>query len=174
MGNDQPQLRMKRDMRLPLPEMTLAKEFVLREAGPEDSDAIAKLLSLAFGDDWTVERVNSVLLLHPEVPKTFVITSGERPIATASYQVMPQHTPGDGWVHYVGADPEMKGFALGYNITLAVLQEAKDRGCPWVYLTTDDHRLPAIRTYEKLGFQPDCHHESHEMRWRAVRQEMLP
>ena len=35
-------------------------------------------------------------------------------------------------------------------------------------LWTDDWRLPAIKTYLNLGFEPDIEHESHPERWRAV------
>ena len=37
-----------------------------------------------------------------------------------------------------------------------------------VVLFTDDHRLAAIKTYLKLGFEPQMVHDSHPERWREV------
>ena len=36
------------------------------------------------------------------------------------------------------------------------------------FLSTDDFRLPAIRTYLKLGFEPYLVHENQRERWRKV------
>ncbi len=35
-------------------------------------------------------------------------------------------------------------------------------------LCTDDWRLPAVKTYLNLGFEPEIIHESHPARWKAV------
>jgi mycothiol synthase len=37
-----------------------------------------------------------------------------------------------------------------------------------IYLLTDDFRLPAIKTYLRLGFVPFLFEEGMEQRWREV------
>lgn len=150
----------------------LPSGYALREATLHDAPAIAGVLTRAFEEPWDVDRVRTVLLDHPEVPITFVIDREGVPVATASYQLMPKDFPHSGWVHYVGANPTESGKGLGRIAVLAVLRRAQEDGRTDAYLTTDDPRLPAIRTYLRLGFAPDMWHESHAERWRAVYQAM--
>lgn len=168
-----PQLRMRRADLEGLPEMpSLPSGYALREAGPTDAEALAGVLTRSFDEPWDVAQVRSVLLDHPEVPTTFVIEREGVPVATASYQLMPKEFPESGWVHYVAAEPSESGRGLGYAIVLAVLHRAHEAGRADAFLTTDDPRLPAIRTYLKLGFAPDMWHESHPERWRVAYQAL--
>lgn len=168
-----PQLRMIRPDLAALPEPPLLPPgYRLREATAADAGAIAGVLTRSFEEPWDVARVRSVLLDHPEVPTTYVIERAGAPVATASYQLMPKEFPRSGWVHYVGAEPSEAGKGLGYAVVLAVLYRAREAGMTDAMLTTDDPRLPAIRTYLKLGFAPDMWHESHPERWRAVYQAL--
>lgn len=168
-----PQLRMRRADLEGLPAMpSLPSGYALREAAAGDAAAIAGVLTRSFVAEWDAARVRSVLLDHPEVPTTFVIDREGVPVATASYQLMPKDHPQSGWVHYVGAEPSESGKGLGVAVVLAVLHRAKEDGRVDAFLTTDDPRLPAIRTYLKLGFAPDMWHESHAERWRAVYQAL--
>ncbi len=146
----------------------MSEGYQLREATSADAEGIARVLERSFEEPWSVDRVREVLLDHPEVPKTFVVEHVGTLVATTSYQIMPREWPTSGWVHYVGADPTHGGKGLGYAVVLAVLHEADRDGKLDSMLTTDDPRLPAIRTYFKLGFEPDMWHESHAERWREV------
>ncbi|HHY83306.1 MAG TPA: hypothetical protein GX505_11630 [Clostridiales bacterium] len=44
----------------------------------------------------------------------------------------------------------------------------KKEGWTSAVLETDDFRLPAIKTYFRLGFQPKFTHESHPDRWDKI------
>ena len=140
---------------------------LVRLARPEDAPALARVLTLAFGEEWSETRVRRELLDHPEVPATFVATVDGEVAATASCQLS-EEFPQAGWVHWVGADPAHGGKGLGRAVTLAVLHAAREDGKQEAGLTTDDPRLAAIRTYLGLGFEPDPWHESHPARWVAV------
>lgn len=167
------QLRMRHWLGLPLlPMPPLPEAYVLRVATPTDSMALSRVLEASFKEPWPEERVRQVLLDHPEVPKTFVVAHGQDIAATASYQVMPREFPFSGWVHYVGGSPAHAGKGLGAVVTLRVLEEAVARHNADVGLTTDDPRLAAIKTYLRLGFEPDIWHETHAARWRAVFNEL--
>lgn len=167
-----PQLRMKHALSVLPEERPLPFPYQLRVATERDVRGIGEVLSEAFGDEWSDERVLDVLLRHPDVPKTFVIDHEGTIVATASYQLMPDAFPQSGWVHYVGASSRTKSLGLGYIVSRAVLDECLRQEKKDVYLTTDDFRLPAIRTYLKLGFHPDCWHESHASRWATLKDSL--
>lgn len=142
--------------------------FTLRTAHRDDADGLAKVLTAAFDEPWTPERVQHGLLDDPGVPVTFLIEREGEIVATASYQEQAEPDPMAGWVHWVGVHPDARGHGLGEIVSARVVAEAADRGRSCVLLTTDDPRLPAIRTYLKLGFVPDSWHGSHEKRWDGV------
>jgi mycothiol synthase len=163
-----PQLRMIHHLRsLPAP-VALPDGYRVRLAVPEDAPSIARVLTESFEEPWDVDRVQDVLLANAEVPKTFVVDWEGEPVATASYQVMPDRFPHTGWLHYVGADPVHRGKRLGYAVSFAVMQEAVICRRSDIRLTTDDWRVPAIRVYLELGFEPDSWHETHSGRWAEV------
>jgi mycothiol synthase len=164
-----PQLRMRHDLSSLPGARTLPEGYVLRTARDSDIAALKAVLHGSFPEVmWDEAKVRADLLDHPEVPETFLIEWQGEAVATASYQTIEEHFPGCGWVHWVAADPAHGGKNLGYEITRRVVLEAANRARKAVYLTTDDPRLPAIRTYLNLGFEPDRWHESHEERWSKV------
>lgn len=62
-----------------------------------------------------------------------------------------------------------RGKSLGSIVTLKVMRAAQQAGFPGMILHTDDHRLPAIKTYLTLGFVPDTDWEpGAKERWGNV------
>jgi len=60
---------------------------------------------------------------------------------------------------------------LGGRVSRAGLRRLAadvERGCREAILDTDDYRLPAIRTYLRLGFVPDNLEADHAARWRTI------
>ena len=170
--SDLPQLRMRHDLRV-LPEArALPDGAVLRKADLQDIDGIGKVLSEAFGEMWDRQKVLSELLDNAGVPATFAVEMGGEIVATASYQVQTVPDPDAGWVHWVGVSLAARGLGLGEIVSRRVLVEAGERGRSQVFLTTDDPRLAAIRTYDRLGFVPDPWHSSHAERWAKIRELM--
>ncbi len=91
-----------------------------------------------------------------------------KPIATCSAFHRADYLPEYGMIHYLGALPGHKGKKLGYWIMLACLHQMKKDGFTGSWLSTDDFRLPAIKTYLNLGYVPflvDCNQRD---RWRKV------
>jgi mycothiol synthase len=167
------QLVMRRDLSEPMPELPrLPRGYELRVADPEDAREIAWVLTAAFSDPWSEERVFQVLLGAPDVRRTYVIEFGRSVVATASAQVLPERWPDSGVVHWVGADPAHAGRGLGHAVCLAVLHDHREAGHRDVVLTTDDERLAAIRTYWKLGFRPLECDPTHPERWSRVLEQI--
>ncbi len=74
----------------------------------------------------------------------------------------------EGWLHFVGVAPSARGMGLSAHIVLAALYCFYARSFKSVVLSTDDFRIPAIKTYLSLGFEPIMSDESHTERWRKV------
>ena len=152
-------------------------DCLLRTLHQGDTNAVAALLSRAFDDaSWTPERVHRALIADPNVPETFLIEAAGRLAATASAQTVDAafDLPHVGFLHWVGVEPDETGRGLGYFVSLRVLHELRARGHTEARLKTEDFRLPALKTYLKLGFRPFLVDDGHADRWEAVAREMPP
>jgi mycothiol synthase len=120
---------------------------------------------------WPIER--SLPLFGPDSPVVFdgsyFLTRDGEPVATAQlhHQSRRPYAPTAelGWV---AVSPRFQGRGLGYVVCLAVLRYAAKADYPAIFLRTEDHRLPAIRTYLKLGFEPWMVDPTATERWRVI------
>jgi mycothiol synthase len=93
-------------------------------------------------------------------------------VATASSRLVPEQFPGSGYLHWVAADPGYRGRQLGRIVSLAALHEFVSLGCKDAVLETQDFRLPAIRTYLRLGFEPVYRDDTHIPRWEEIHRQL--
>lgn len=149
-----------------LPEVNVPAPYVLRPYQLGDEVSAAECLSSAFGEPWTPEKVLSELAENAGTWKMFVIVHGDQVVTTATARTSGQ--PGEGYVHWVATHADHVGKRLGYWGTLAVLHEFVAQDASRGILTTDDPRLPAIKTYLNLGFEPAILDETHPERWETV------
>ncbi|MDR3710546.1 MAG: GNAT family N-acetyltransferase [Capsulimonadaceae bacterium] len=155
-----------------LDTVALPPGCALRICGHGDADGLARVLSEAFGDaSWNPARVRSALLDAPDVLTTYAIRCPEI-VATASVRYMPDRFPGEGYLHWVATSPAFRGQRLAEAVSVAALREFADRGYVGAWLETDDFRLPAIRLYLRLGFEPVRSTAEFEARWTAVIAEL--
>ena len=133
---------------------TLAAPLRPRGARVDDAAALATLLGRALeGEVWESAHVERELLCDPTVRETLVVASGERLIATASFQVRPG-TPDCGWVRWVATDPDRRREGLARALVIGVLGMAARAGCRGARVDTRTDRFAAIQLYLKLGFEP--------------------
>ena len=177
--NPLPSLQMKLPTLKDLPPMpTLPEGYSLRLADQTDEVALAFLLGKAFPEIvWTTDRARRDLFEDKTVKEVWIIeftpssSSHSLMVSTASARHMERDAPG--YVHWVGAEPEHRGKGLGRAITLQVLHRFREWGLDSAVLETDDVRLPAISTYEKLGFIPIYEtHASYPERWSKIRTQI--
>lgn len=93
--------------------------------------------------------------------------SGARVATSAALR----HANGEGYIHMVAALPSCRGQGIGHAMLAHALTALRERECTVVTLTTDDHRLAAIKTYLDAGFRPVLWADPEsdmEMRWDAV------
>ncbi len=99
------------------------------------------------------------------------VSKDGKDIATATC-VEKADFPGEGWFRMIATKKEARGLGAGKLVCNACLHSLKARGYKSVVLSTDDKRIPAIKLYLSLGFEPIYTHESHEERWKAIMEEI--
>lgn len=102
----------------------------------------------------------------------FVANAEGKYVMTATYFVLPD---GQGLVHMVASDPEIRGKGIGHAILCEGLKMIEARGAKETRLRTDDWRLAAIKTYLVAGFRPiifDDPDSNMEERWDKVCEQL--
>lgn len=163
-----PQLVMERKNLNDLPELVIPEGFVLRNFEQGDEAAWNRLANIICEAEFET-LIRSHRYYRPERVK--LICDGDIPVATATAWC-DEDNEAVGCVHMVATDPAYRGKGLGRQITNAVLHHIKQEGKETVVLKTDDFRLPAIKAYIRLGFEPKIVHENQVERWEAVYKEL--
>lgn len=141
--------------------------YLLRPYEPDDLPRLATLLTRAFAEPWDERRVRDVLTDARDVDTVFVIAADAAILATASALLEDDHA-GTGILHYVAADPRAQGQGLGATVSVAVLRRFRELGLRDAALQTHDFRLPAVRSYLRLGFVPDYRDHAEQVRWARL------
>lgn len=118
------------------------------------------------------ETFTSTIVAYPDLnPKRDLIfvldEKGER-VATIAAVL---HGSDQGYIHMVAAKPSCRGKGIGHAMLYHALEMLISRGATYVTLTTDDFRLPAMKTYLDAGFLPVIYHDPDsdmKARWDAV------
>ena len=173
------QLRMVRPNLDHLPEINMPEEYELRTYLPGDESAWCEIMNTGIGDGWTPERCkNELTILDSFMPDGcfFVARPESREIVATACAwrnlpngvTVPKGVVNPATVHMVCAKPNHRGRGLGYLTTLAVLHYMLDQGYKSAFLGTDDFRVPAIKTYLRLGFVPEYLADDHRKRWSSI------
>lgn len=166
-----PQLVMKRKTLDGLPELALPDRYALRTCREGDGVHWARILNESFGGERTVDDFVATMVNQPcyRPDRLFFICAPDGlPCATAGAYRFDPWGPQTGYLHYVGVCPGHQGRRLGYAVSLAVLHKFREEGCADAVLQTDDFRLPAIKTYLRLGFHPYIVDDGQPARWATV------
>ena len=68
----------------------------------------------------------------------------------------------------VACKDEYRGQGVGTRLNVEAVRALHRAGMKTAYLTTDDFRIPAIRSYLRAGFYPDIIDDEHRARWDAI------
>ena len=168
----QAQLVMLRPHLDDLPEIPpLPNGYTLRPYDDDrDMPSLVATLTESFREFWDEARVARELTAAPDVQTVYVVAHSGRVVGTASSRFVPARFPDAGYVHWVGVASEHLRRGLASALLVRVLREFRERGRLAAVLETDDFRIPAIRSYLKLGFLPvyDVREEDHRARWSRV------
>lgn len=75
-------------------------------------------------------------------------------------------------LHMVGMKREYMGRGLSLPVCAAAVNRMIENGAHRIQLRTDEFRIPAIRTYLRMGFRPWYYMEDMQGRWRTVFRDM--
>ena len=98
--------------------------------------------------------------------KCFFIVENNKAVATLT--VICDYEIKLGYIHMVACHEKARGKGYGTLLNQVALATLKNEGMKIAYLTTDDFRIPAIKSYLRAGFMPDCSTESFAMRWNKI------
>lgn len=152
------------------PTWSLPAGYSLRTWREGDAAGYIRVMHLAGFTHWTEESIeqqkrkwlpNGLFFVVEDKTGTIVAT------AVGNHGPAEFH-PFGGELGWVAGDPAHKGRGLGGVVCAAVVKRFLDAGYTEIFLRTDDERLPAIKTYLKLGFRPFLHAPDMEERWRKV------
>ncbi len=161
-----PQLVMRRVNLLNLPKIELPPGYSIRSFRTGDEAGWERIIRISFENPtYEFDKVmKSDPAFRPE--RVLFVVHGDEPVATASAWQVDRFGPVVGYLHMVGVSPEHQGKHLGYWVSVAVLHQFVEAGRMEAVLQTDDFRLPAIKTYLRMGFEPLLVHENQRERWR--------
>jgi mycothiol synthase len=151
------------------PPVSLASGYQLRTYRPGDEARFYEVMGIAGFEGWNDE------ILRPWLSKIlpdgwfFVVDADGVIVATT----MATHNPTyrdrfGGELGWVASDLAHKGRGLGMTVCAAVINRFLSAGYRNIYLKTDDFRLPAIKTYLRLGFIPLLFSEDMHERWQGI------
>ena len=165
-----PQLIMRRPRMDNLPPLALPAGFSLHTHRDGMEPVWESIIERAFGSHFSFDKtIRNGGGYRPEY--VLYIAKDGVDIATTT-AVEKESFPGEGWFRMVGTVPEARGLGAGKLVTLAALHSLAARGYRSTVLSTDDERLPAIRLYLSIGFEPVMTDPSHPARWAAVRAQL--
>ena len=149
--------------------------YGLRTFHPGDEEAWIGLLSSGDFGMWDRPRMDRMLAGERAplpLQGIFFATCGDQLVATACVFLHPGESgdvPELGWVV---VDPEHRGHGLGRQVCLAALGFVRELGHDYVYLLTEDFRLPAMAMYLRLGFEPEMIDPGSPAQWEALRRQL--
>src|SRR5437870_1364737 len=140
-----------------MPE-TARSEVEIRLAIPDDADAIAEILRVAFSEfknDYTSEALSVVTPSADEIATRFgegpqwLATVDGKPRGTVSVVREPDHL----YIRSMAVLPEAQGMGIGRKLLDAVESYAIENGFNRLFLYTTYFSRVAIQLYEKRGFR---------------------
>lgn len=159
-----------------LPPVRVPEGYTLRSFQEGDDAHWERVMQESFQRSADKTRFGAMMRSDPAFrpERVLFICRDGVPVATSSAWHMPQYGERMGHLHYVAVVPSETGRGLGLQISLACLHRMKEEERATAMLLTDDFRIPAIKTYLKLGFRPLMMHEGHRQRWPEVFERIDP
>ena len=112
------------------------------------------------------EKMNFCYKAYTPESCWFFCLNGEE---AATVTVICDNESKEGYIHMVANKPCARGMGIGNLMSAFAVYKLKEAGMKTAYLTTDDWRIPAIKTYLKGGFTPDLtSEEDFAERWRKI------
>jgi len=149
-------------------------QFLLRPYTHSDQQAILDLMKAAGFDCWNGDTLKQAMTLC--VPDGFILlidgSNGNIVSTMMARHLSDQLHPYGGRIDWLAADPNYQGKGAGYLAAAAVVNRLIEINYRYIYVTTDDFRLAAIKTFLKIGFLPNLYRPEMYARWEAICQKL--
>ena len=158
-----------------LPQPRVPDGYALRTFRDGDEDGWLSVLGTGGWDTWDRDRLDALLGGgYGVVPRDGIVfaTRHGRIVGAACTTLHGGELRTAAEIGWVVVDPAHRGRGLARAIVLAMLGLVHERGYRYAFLRTEPFRVPAIRLYLDLGFQPEMVDARHPAWWQAFRQEM--
>lgn len=155
-----------------LPPGPLPCGYTLRCFHPGDEKHWEKIIVDAFGRFRSFTKTMAKDSYFAPQRIIFACHVEEGPIATAAAWHAPNTPDNIGYLYMVGALQTHTGKGLGYLVCASAINQMIIDGKTSALLVTDSFRLPAIKTYLKLGFQPKIFHLSQLLIWDKIMHDL--
>jgi mycothiol synthase len=170
--SEQPQLKMAWPAvtdRTPI-DTRVPRDYLIRTYRPGDEPAFLDLMALMDFDPWSPQKLE--YNLGRILPDGWFFALDARTteiIATAmSLHNYSGDSPFTGDLGWLACHPEHRGRGLGYSLAALVTNRFLTAGYTRIQLRTEYYRLPAIKTYLKLGYRPVMYCKEAQEQWREV------
>jgi len=156
-----------------LPDLVIPEGFRLRPMFVADTPAYSALRVSAEFNAWETTDMENYLAnnAYPDGSLLIEHIASGRFAASAGAEKY-GNDPAVGTLGWVMCHPDFRGQHLGGIVSLAAMHLLYRNGCRTFTLLTDDFRLPAIRTYLRLGWHPHMADETMPDRWKAIAEKL--
>jgi mycothiol synthase len=156
------------------PLVQLPPGYTLRPYQPGDERRFYQVMALAGWPGWNDDLMRPWLArILPEGWFMAIHTESSQIVATA--MAMHSHSelhPFGGELGWVASDPAHAGQGLGLVVSAAVTARLIAAGYRNIHLYTEDWRLPALKTYLKLGYIPFLYTPQMPERWQVICEQL--
>ncbi len=152
------------------PHCELPAAYVAREYDSLDEPRFYEIMDLAGWPGWDADRLRPTL--SKAIPRGwFVVAERETDVAVGSAMCLHNYkrvTPFWGNLGWLACDPAHAGHGIGLALTAAVVRRFIEAGYEKIDLYSEDFRLPALKTYLRIGFHPVLHADGMDARWEDI------
>ncbi len=156
------------------PVVKMPPEYHLRTYRTGDEDRFYKVMELSGWPGWAEEKLAPWRLRILPEGWFMVVHTGTGLIVAVAMALRDTGEFGrpGGELGWLASDPSHAGRGLGLAVSAAVTTRLLQEGFQDVHLYTEHYRLPALKTYLKLGYIPYLYLPEMAGRWQLVCQQL--
>ena len=148
--------------------------YTIRTYQPGDEGPFLSLMSDGDFDPWNDEKLQyNIAKIIPEGWFFAVEIASKKIVGTAMcLHNYSEQTPFTGDVGWLACHPDHRGLGLGYSLTAYVTNRFLSAGYTQIQLHTEHYRLPAVKTYLKLGYLPLLSSPAAYLLWQEIGEQI--
>ena len=161
------QLKMYRPAECGRPEIIVPEGFTIREMRPGEEIDWSYCCFDSFGVESVSPEHYERMMAHDEGVRmcdVFFVCKDDKPVGTSTART----EKGEPFLHFIAVHPDFRGHKLASPTIAAVINRHMDMGRHGCFLTTDDWRVPAVKSYLNFGYRPVLWSDDARERWEKM------